>query len=91
MASEILPPLAELPTADSWAGFRPRVEDDLPVIGPCESTDGLYVASGHYRNGILLAPITGELLARLISGAGSSSLLEPFFPNRFAGHEVAGK
>src|SRR5439155_25792798 len=61
MAIQIAPAFERLRLIDSWAGFRPRAEDGLPVLGPCEGIDGLVYATGHYRNGILLAPITGEL------------------------------
>ena len=57
-AVEIAPALSTLPLIDSWAGLRPRAADGLPVIGPSE-VEGLFYATGHYRNGILLAPIAG--------------------------------
>jgi glycine oxidase len=81
-ALEISPVLAALEIAGSWAGLRPRAEDDLPVLGPCE-VDGLFYATGHYRNGILLAPITGQLIADAIAGNVISPLLSRFAPNRF--------
>ncbi len=83
MALEIAPALEHLPLIDSWAGFRPRAEDDLPVIGPCEGIDGLFYATGHYRNGILLAPITGELIGDAIVGGTTPPWLATFSPNRF--------
>jgi len=46
--------------------LRPRAADGLPVIGPCGEIDGLFCATGHYRNGILLAPLTGELISKAI-------------------------
>lgn len=81
-ALEISPGVASLPLVDTWAGLRPRAADDLPVIGPCE-IEGLYYATGHYRNGILLAPITGELIAEAIVGNVVSDLCCPFVPDRF--------
>jgi len=84
MAMEIIPPLEHRPLIDSWSGLRPRAEDDLPVLGPCEAIEGLFYAAGHYRNGILLAPVTGELIAEAIVGGGKSTLSETFSPNRFA-------
>jgi glycine oxidase len=51
-----------------WAGIRPQTEDELPFIGEHPFTKGLYVSSGHYRNGILLSPITGEIMANMIQG-----------------------
>ena len=75
MALEIAPALEHLPLIDSWAGFRPRAEDDLPVIGSCEGIDGLFYATGHYRNGILLAPITGELIAEAMQKVGKDGVI----------------
>jgi glycine oxidase len=84
MALEIAPALEHVPLIASWAGFRPRADDDLPVIGPCEGIHGLFYATGHYRNGILLAPITGELIAEAVISGTTSPLLATFSPNRFA-------
>ena len=84
MAAEIAPALALLPLLASWAGFRPRAADDLPVLGPCKEINGLFYAAGHYRNGILLAPVTGELIADAIVGKAVPSLHEPFSPDRVA-------
>ena len=82
-AMEIAPGLADLPMLDSWAGLRPRAADGLPVLGPCGEIDGFFYATGHYRNGILLAPITGELIAQAVVDKIVSPLLAPFSPNRF--------
>jgi len=65
-ALEISTGIADLPVLDTWAGLRPRASDDLPVLGPCGEIDGLFFATGHYRNGILLAPLTGELISEAI-------------------------
>ena len=83
-AHEICPLMASLPLIDSWAGLRPRADDGLPVMGRCDEIDGLFYATGHYRNGILLAPVTGELIAdAVLESSDSSGLLRPFSPNRF--------
>jgi len=82
MAFEIAPTLDGAPLLDSWAGFRPRAIDDLPLLGPDAGVQGLFYATGHYRNGILLAPITAHVMADLIHGV-SSSFIEAFSPNRF--------
>jgi glycine oxidase len=82
-AAEIAPRLAHLPLSDSWAGLRPRAEDNLPVLGPCAEVRGLFYATGHYRNGILLAPITGELIAETIVSGVRPPLLDDFAPDRF--------
>ena len=65
-ALEISPAISDLPVVDTWAGLRPRASDGLPVMGPCGEIDGLFYATGHYRNGILLAPLTGELISKAI-------------------------
>jgi glycine oxidase len=85
MALGIAPAFEHLPLIDSWAGFRPRAKDDLPVLGASDQIDGLFYATGHYRNGILLAPITGELLAKTIVEGVTSPMLAAFSPNRFRG------
>jgi glycine oxidase len=65
-ALEISPAISDLPVVDTWAGLRPHAADGLPVLGPCGEIDGLFYATGHYRNGILLAPLTGELISKAI-------------------------
>ena len=65
-AQEISPRISQLPILDTWAGLRPRAAGGLPVLGPCDEIDGLFYATGHYRNGILLAPLTGELISEAI-------------------------
>jgi glycine oxidase len=82
-ALEICPGVSALPIIDSWAGLRPRALDSLPVLGPYAEILGLFYATGHYRNGILLAPITGELIAEAIAEATVSPLLGAFAPERF--------
>jgi glycine oxidase len=82
-AHEISPAVAHLPIVDTWSGLRPRAPDGLPVLGPCDEIDGLFYATGHYRNGILLAPVTGELIAEAVVAGHISSLLAAFSPNRF--------
>ncbi len=79
-AHEISPAISDLPIVDTWAGLRPRSPDGLPVLGPCGEIDGLFYATGHYRNGILLAPITGELISEAIVEGVTSPLLAPFSP-----------
>ena len=82
-AIEISPRIASLPMTDSWAGLRPRAADTLPVLGPCAEIEGVFYATGHYRNGILLAPITGELIARAIVDEVFPAKLKIFSPDRF--------
>ncbi len=82
-ALEISPAVSTLPIINSWAGLRPRAPDNLPVLGPHAEIQGLMYATGHYRNGILLAPITGDLIASAIVDKVVSHALEAFSPNRF--------
>ncbi len=82
LAREISPVLVGLPLLDSWAGFRPRARGGLPVLGASERVKGLFYATGHFRNGILLAPVTGELIADEITEGSRPSLLEAFSPAR---------
>ena len=88
-ACEIAPAISSLAVIDSWAGLRPRAADDLPVIGKTSETEGLFFATGHYRNGILLAPITGQLIAGLIADNVVSPELQFFAPDRFANVAVS--
>ena len=83
MAFEIAPALKSAAIVDSWAGFRPHAPDDLPVLGPAGDVAGLFYSTGHYRNGILLAPITAEIIADAVIDGKSSRWLEIFSPDRF--------
>lgn len=82
-ARRILPAMAGLPLLTSWAGLRPSTPDRLPYIGRA-GMEGLIVATGHFRNGILLAPVTAELVSELLAGKSPSVPLEPFDPLRKA-------
>lgn len=81
-ASDMAPALAEAPVLETWAGIRPDSPDHLPIIGATD-VDGLFVATGHYRNGMLLAPATAKYLAEQIVDRRPSKYLEPFSPMRF--------
>jgi len=80
---EIAPVLGNFDIKEAWAGLRPFADDGLPVIGRVPWCEGLLVATGHYRNGILLAPITADLIADAVHGGGHSEYLEEFGPGRF--------
>ncbi len=67
----------------AWAGLRPWSADDLPLIGPVPGWRGVAVAAGHYRNGILLSPVTGRLVADALTGAAPWPVA--FAPGRFSG------
>ena len=66
-AARLCPPLAALPVADQWSGLRPASADALPYIG-ATPVGGLWMCSGHFRNGVLLAPLSGEIVAALVTG-----------------------
>ena len=82
LACALVPALADAPVTASWSNFRPYTEDHLPVLGHT-SIPGLVLATGHYRNGILLAPITAWAIAELIASGQSSIDLTPFSVSRF--------
>ena len=65
------------------AGLRPATLDDLPVIGPSIAAPGLMYATGHYRNGVLLAPLTAQLVAEAMLEDRIDPMLEPVRPSRF--------
>lgn len=81
-AIRLYPALEQFPIQEFWWGFRPATPDELPILGsgPCEN---LTLATGHYRNGILLAPVTSFLLADLILNQKSDPLLDSFHYGRF--------
>jgi glycine oxidase len=79
---ELVPGLATAQLIDSWAGLRPGTPDNLPILGPTD-VRGLYMATGHYRNGILLAPATARLLSDLVLGRTAALNIEAFSPLRF--------
>jgi len=91
-ATALAPALAHMPIQEVWAGFRPRTPDGLPVLGADPDVPGLFYATGHFRNGILLAPITAAIMADLLAGARPAVDIAPFDPARFhAGDAVAGR
>lgn len=83
MAFEIAPSMDNLHVIDSWSGLRPMAADGMPVLGSLDGIKDLFFATGHYRNGILLAPLTAKIAAdSLIDGRKDKGLNE-FSPNRF--------
>ncbi len=83
-AIEIMPCLAHQPVTETWAGLRPRAPDDLPILGADPRVEGLIYATGHYRNGVLLAPITAQAISELIIKGQSSVNIAPFSVARLA-------
>jgi len=82
-AERIAPAFAGLRVQRSWAGLRPMTPDGLPIIGREPRVDGLWYATGHGRNGILLAAITGLVIAQLVEGTAPAADLGPMRPERF--------
>jgi glycine oxidase len=82
-AIELVPSLRDLPIARTWCGFRPWAPDSLPVLGPWPGIDGLWLATGHYRNGILLAPITARLMTSWMTTGKPGVDVGDFLPDRF--------
>lgn len=78
LASVLLPASAELPVETSWAGLRPGTVDRMPYLGAVSEVPGLVLATGHFRNGILLAPITAELVCDVLAGRRSRIDLAPY-------------
>ena len=81
-AIEVVPEIAKLRIHDAWAGLRPGSPDGLPILG-ATSLAGYYAATGHFRDGIMLAPITALVMTQLLTGQKPSIDLEAFSPLRF--------
>ena len=81
-AIELIPELAGAAIEETWCGLRPDTPDHLPLIGPTEF-EGLWLATGHYRNGILLAPATAGILGDWILRGKTESDVEAYLPQRF--------
>lgn len=82
-AVKMIPALRDAKILRDWAGLRPGTPDDLPILG-ATATPGYYVATGHFRDGILLAPITAQVMADVVAGDPCNQDLSPFSPRRFA-------
>ncbi len=82
-ASELVPGISELVIDEFAAGLRPATPDNLPVIGPSSVVPGLHWAVGHRRGGILLAPVTAELVCASVAGAPAEPLAARFDPARY--------
>lgn len=81
-AVELVPKLAEAKILEDWAGLRPGTPDGLPILGET-AIPGYFVATGHFRDGILLAPVTARVMADVVSGIGPEFNLAPFSAARF--------
>jgi glycine oxidase len=81
-ALKLVPSLATAEILETWSGLRPGTADDLPILGPT-GVEGLLIATGHYRNGILLAPVTATLIREWITSGKTRLDVERFSPLRF--------
>ncbi|MFF7932645.1 glycine oxidase ThiO [Streptomyces sp. NPDC007940] len=81
-AHELVPGITELPLTETRAGLRPGSPDNAPLLGPTE-LPGLLLATGHYRNGVLLTPVTGDALAHALTTGELPDVARPFTPGRF--------
>lgn len=82
-AAALVPRITSARWEKAWAGLRPQTRDGLPYLGAAAGYEGLFVAAGHYRNGVLLSPITGALIAEQMSGRRPSFTgWESFAPDR---------
>lgn len=82
-AVDLMPALAEYDLVEARAGARPGTPDNAPLIGPLPGRPGVVAATGHHRNGIVLTPITADLVAGLLAGDPPDPLLARFAPDRF--------
>jgi glycine oxidase len=82
-----VPAIEDLPIAETWVGFRPGSRDDAPMLGP-SGIEGLVVATGHHRNGILLTPLTAEAISAYVMTGQLPKSVGPFTPERFGGRDV---
>ncbi len=81
-AHEVVPGITELPLVETCAGLRPGSPDNAPLLGPT-ALPGLLLATGHFRNGVLLTPITGDVMAEALIGGQLPPEAQPFTPQRF--------
>ena len=83
LVPRLAPTLSTATFVRAWAGLRPGTPDRLPLLGRLPGWQGISLATGHFRNGILLAPVTGVLIADLLRHERSRMALEAFDPGRF--------
>ncbi|WP_085521652.1 glycine oxidase ThiO [Tuberibacillus sp. Marseille-P3662] len=87
-ARALLPALSQAKIDQIWAGLRPTTRDRRPYIGQAPHTENLWYGFGHHRNGILLSPVTGWLLAQLVQGRQPDIDLTPFSHSQYSSKEV---
>jgi thiazole synthase len=84
-AQQISSHTGNYPILETWTGLRPATPDGLPILGP-SAIPGVYYATGHYRNGVLLAPVTAAIIGDLIRNGRTDQIIEPYLPSRFQNH-----
>ncbi|PYS43096.1 MAG: glycine oxidase ThiO [Acidobacteria bacterium] len=85
-AQQISSHVGAYPILETWTGLRPATPDELPILGP-SAIPGVYYATGHYRNGVLLAPITAAIVSDLVRGRKPGFAIDAYAPSRFGmGH-----
>lgn len=89
-AHELVPGITELPLLETSAGLRPGSPDNAPLLGPT-SLPGLVAATGHYRNGVLLTPVTADLVSEYLATGEVPETARPFTPLRFSPEPPAAK
>jgi glycine oxidase len=82
-AVQLIPSLSHAPFLAAWGGLRPGTPDGRPILGPVGDWENLLITTGHYRNGVLLAPITGQIISALALGESPPIDVSPFTHNRF--------
>ncbi|WP_411140892.1 glycine oxidase ThiO [Streptomyces sp. x-80] len=88
-AHELVPGITELPLAETCAGLRPTSPDNAPLLGPT-ALPGLQLATGHFRNGVLLTPVTGDAMAEALTTGELPAAVRPFSPTRFSAVSAPG-
>ena len=88
-AWEALPGIYDLPLVETWSGFRPTSRDDAPILGAC-ALPGLVMATGHHRQGVLLAPATAEAISAYLLTGALPEVARPFTIDRFAARPAVG-
>ncbi|MFG2052184.1 glycine oxidase ThiO [Micromonospora sp. NPDC048935] len=88
---DLLPELAEYDLVEAVAGLRPGTPDNAPILGPLPGRPDVLVATGHHRHGIVLTPVTADLITDLVCTGVPDPLLAPFWPDRFVGAAADGE
>ena len=83
LAERVVPEIAHSKIHETWAGLRPGTPDDLPILGETIIPE-YFIATGHFRNGILLAPVTAQIMSKLLRGEAAGYSVEAYSPSRFA-------